>query len=64
MIQVPYAKPFSIWNLNVNNKTMKILLIFKSFRCIWFIDSENLCFIHILKKKIDILILFISLTLK
>ena len=34
-----------------NNKTMvKIMLIFRFFHYIWFIDSENLCFILILKK--------------
>ena len=30
---------------------MKILLIFRFFRYIWFTDSENLCFILILKEK-------------
>ena len=32
---------------------MKIFLIFRFFHCIWFIDSENLSFILILKKKND-----------
>ena len=57
---------------------MKILLIFRllvrllillltSFHYIWFIDSENLCFIFILKEKMTRfrhLILFTSLALK
>ena len=30
---------------------MKILLIFRFFYYIWFIGSENLCFILILKEK-------------
>ena len=30
---------------------MKILLIFQFFHYIWFIDSENLCFILILKEN-------------
>ena len=30
---------------------MKILFIFRFFHFIWFADSENLCFILILKEK-------------
>ena len=30
---------------------MKIMLIFRFFKYIWFIDSENLCFILMLKEK-------------
>ena len=33
-----------------NNKTMKVLFIFRFFHYIWFIDSENLCFILISKE--------------
>ena len=40
-------------DLVCNNKTMKIFLIFRFFHYIWFIDSENLCFILILKEKND-----------
>ena len=50
-----------------NNKTLKILLKCSSSDYIWFIDSENLWFNLILKEKmtiLDILIMFISLTLK
>ena len=36
---------------NIQTKTLKILLIFRFFHYIWFIDSENLCFILILKEK-------------
>ena len=32
-------------------KTVKILLMFRFFHYIWFIDSENLCFILFLKGK-------------
>ena len=41
--------------LVVTYKTIKILLIFRSFHYIWFIDSENLCFILILKKRDKVL---------
>ena len=46
---------------------MKTMLIFRFFHYVWFIDSENVCFIHILKEKMArywYLILFIPLTLK
>ena len=39
------AKQRCIWNWYAKNKTMKILLIFRFFHYIWYIDSENLCFI-------------------
>ena len=45
------TKPKFIWTQYANNKTMKILLIFRYFHYIWFIDSEKLCFILILKEK-------------
>ena len=48
-------------------KTMKILLIFRFFHYIWFIDQENLYFILILKDKMARflhLILLISLNLE
>ena len=38
--------------LDANNKTIKMLLIFQVFHDTWFIDSENLCFIPVLKEKI------------
>ena len=37
---------------------MKILLIFRFFYYIWFIDSENLYFIFILKEKNDKVLIF------
>ena len=50
-----------------NNKTVKILWIFRFFHYIWFIDRENLNLTIILKEKMTRfwhLILFISLTWK
>ena len=38
----------------VYNKTMKILSIFRFFHYVWFIDSENVCFILILKEKMTV----------
>ena len=37
---------------------MKILLIFRFFHYIWFIDSENFYFIIILKEKNDKVLTF------
>ena len=54
-------------NLMKTKINKKILIIFRFFRYIKFIDSENVCFILILKEKMTRfwhLILFISLTLK
>ena len=45
------AKSRCIWNYYANNTTMKILLIFRFFHNIWFIDCEDLCLILILKGK-------------
>ena len=45
------AKLKYVWNLYANNKTMKILLVFRFFHYIWFIDSENFCFILILREN-------------
>ena len=45
-------------DLVCNNKTMKIFLIFRLFNYIWFIDSENLCFILILREKNDKVLTF------
>ena len=53
-----------IWTYYANNKAMKILLILRFFHNIWFICSENVCLILILKEKLTRfwhLILFISL---
>ena len=36
----------------ISMQTIKQLLIFRFFHYIWFIDSEHLCFILILKEKI------------
>ena len=61
------AKPKCIWTSYANNKAIKILLIFRFFLYIWFIDSENLSFILILKEKMTRfwhLVLFIFQTLK
>ena len=44
------AKPKYIWN-QYAKKTMKILLIFRFFQYIQFIDSENLCFILFQRKN-------------
>ena len=38
--------------MNMELKTLKRMLIFRFFYYIWFIDSENLCFIIILKEKL------------
>ena len=35
------AKAKCIWTSYANNKTMKILLIFRFFHCIWFVDSDS-----------------------
>ena len=45
------VKPKCIWTYYANHKTTKILLIFRFYHYILFIDSENLCFILILKEK-------------
>ena len=37
---------------------VKILLTFRLFHYIWFIDSENLCFLLILKEKNDKVLTF------
>ena len=39
---------------------MQILLIFRFFHYIWFIDSENLSFTLILKEKMTVLTLNIA----
>ena len=46
-----------MWNYYANNKTMKILLIFRFFYYIRFIDSENLCFILTFEKNDKVLTL-------
>ena len=54
-------------NIYSNKNAMEVLLIFRFFHYIWFIDSENLCLILILKEKMTKFwhaILFISVTLK
>ena len=54
-------------HIEISASTMKMLLIFRFFHYIWFINSENLCFILILKEKMArfwSFILFISLILK
>ena len=43
------TKSKCLWTQYANNNTMKILLISRFFHNIWFIDSENLCFV--LKKQ-------------
>ena len=40
-----------IWNQHAKNKAMKIVLMFRYFYHIWFIDSENLFFILILREN-------------
>ena len=37
---------------------MKILLVFRFFHYVWFIDSANLCFILILEEKDDQVLTF------
>ena len=48
------ATPKCIWNQYGNTKITKMLLIFTFFHYAWFIDSENLCFIHIFKEKMSL----------
>ena len=58
------AKPRCIGSWYANNKMMTILLIFRFFHYIWFIDSKDFRFILILKEKMRRLwhfMLFISL---
>ena len=52
------GKPKCIWNWYANNKTTKIMLKFRFFHYIWFFDSENLCFILILKRKNEKVLIF------
>ena len=40
-------------DLVLKHKTMKILMIFRFFHYIWFTDSENVCYILILKEKLQ-----------
>ena len=50
------AKAKCIYDQYANNKTAKILLTFRFFHHIWYIDGENLCFIFNLEKNGKVLI--------